>query len=244
MADNRVIGSGDDMLWHLPEDFARFDDTLGPFTLDVAAAPHNTKCARYFTYDSELDKYVLQYKLKDADLKLYDAATISSLAELSKEVFAGNDTIIGSKGDDFLTGFGKNDLIKGRDGNDTLHGDGGNDTLNGGNGYDYLDGGKGKDTFLFKSDPATGYDTITSFQDGERLKFKAKIFDGVTKGPLEDHQFALGAVATDADHRFLYDQGTGFLRYDSDGVGGADAVIVALLPANLVNLDAGNIFVI
>jgi phage N-6-adenine-methyltransferase len=30
------------------EDFAWFS-TLGPFTLDVAAAPHNMKCAKYFT---------------------------------------------------------------------------------------------------------------------------------------------------------------------------------------------------
>lgn len=33
-----------------PEHFARFNDCLGPFTLDVAAAAHNTKCARYFTF--------------------------------------------------------------------------------------------------------------------------------------------------------------------------------------------------
>ena len=32
------------------EDFERFDEALGPFTLDVAAAAHNTKCDRYFTY--------------------------------------------------------------------------------------------------------------------------------------------------------------------------------------------------
>lgn len=31
-----------------PEDFAWFN-TLGPFTLDVAAASHNAKCDRYFT---------------------------------------------------------------------------------------------------------------------------------------------------------------------------------------------------
>lgn len=33
-----------------PADFARFDAALGPFTIDVAAAAHNTKCARYFTF--------------------------------------------------------------------------------------------------------------------------------------------------------------------------------------------------
>lgn len=38
----------DDRATH-PTDFAIFDSELGPFTLDVAAAAHNTKCARYFT---------------------------------------------------------------------------------------------------------------------------------------------------------------------------------------------------
>lgn len=32
-------------------DFARFDTALGPFTIDVAAAAHNAKCAKYFTFD-------------------------------------------------------------------------------------------------------------------------------------------------------------------------------------------------
>lgn len=35
------------------EVFARFDRWLGPFTLDVAAAPHNTKCTRYFTHQDD-----------------------------------------------------------------------------------------------------------------------------------------------------------------------------------------------
>ncbi|CPR39075.1 DNA N-6-adenine-methyltransferase [Mycobacteroides abscessus] len=34
-----------------PADFARFDTALGPFTVDVAAAAHNAKCARYFTFE-------------------------------------------------------------------------------------------------------------------------------------------------------------------------------------------------
>ncbi len=32
-----------------PDDFARWDARFGGFTLDAAAAPHNAKCARYFT---------------------------------------------------------------------------------------------------------------------------------------------------------------------------------------------------
>lgn len=33
-----------------PADFARFAEQLGPFTIDVAAAAHNTKCERFFSY--------------------------------------------------------------------------------------------------------------------------------------------------------------------------------------------------
>ena len=33
-----------------PADYARFNNALGPFTIDVAAAAHNTKCARFFNF--------------------------------------------------------------------------------------------------------------------------------------------------------------------------------------------------
>lgn len=36
-----------------PEDFAKFNTTLGPFTIDVAASARNTKCERYFTYQDD-----------------------------------------------------------------------------------------------------------------------------------------------------------------------------------------------
>ena len=32
-----------------PQDFARFDKWLGPFTIDVAASARNAKCSRFFT---------------------------------------------------------------------------------------------------------------------------------------------------------------------------------------------------
>lgn len=37
----------------LPEEFERLDDEYGPFTLDVAAAPHNTKCERFYTREQD-----------------------------------------------------------------------------------------------------------------------------------------------------------------------------------------------
>ena len=199
---------------------------------------------KYYSYDAELDQFVLQYKRTGAKLKLYDAATFSNLTELTRDVFSKKDVITGSEGDDVLNGFGNNDKLNGREGNDTLRGDAGNDTLIGGSGYDVLDGGRGKDTFVFKADPATGHDTLLNFQRDERLQFKAKIFDALDKGPLDASHFAVGSAATDADHRIIYDPGNGNLWYDSDGTGTQTAVLVAILPTGLDNLGAGNIFVI
>jgi len=47
-AAHGALDEVDDRATH-PDDFARWDDELGPFTLDAAAAPHNAKCVRYFT---------------------------------------------------------------------------------------------------------------------------------------------------------------------------------------------------
>jgi hypothetical protein len=199
---------------------------------------------KYYSYDADLDSFVLRYKLTDARLKLYDAATTSDLAALTKEVFAKKDVLVGSSGDDTLSGFGKKDKLRGKDGNDFLHGDGGKDILDGGAGADYLDGGKGKDTFVFKSDPATGTDTVLAFQKGEKIQLGHKVFDGLEKGKLGDGQFVSGPAALDADDHVIYDPGTGYLRYDADGSGLQPAVLIAVLPKNIGHLDAGNFLVI
>lgn len=48
-AKRGALDEVDDRATH-PDDFARWDDEFGPFTLDAAAAHHNTKVARrYFT---------------------------------------------------------------------------------------------------------------------------------------------------------------------------------------------------
>lgn len=35
------------------DDFNQFAEMFGPFTLDVAAAPHNAKCERYYTIEDD-----------------------------------------------------------------------------------------------------------------------------------------------------------------------------------------------
>lgn len=186
---------------------------------------------------------VIQYKLSGAKIALREIAT-KEPKEITEKIFAKNDTIKGTSGDDALYGFKGRDKLVGGDGNDSLFGAQGKDTLIGGKGSDYLDGGKGKDTFVFKADPATGVDTIASFEKGESLHFKKKFFAGLDKGTLDDAQFTIGSAATHADHRIIYDANSGALWHDADGNGPLAAVHVAMLPANLAHLDAGNILVI
>ncbi len=79
----------------------------------------------------------------------------------------GSDTLVGGSGDDQISGGKGDDFILGGSGNDNLSGDEGNDTLIGGLGSDVLHGGLGSDIFLHSA--GDGQDTITDFQNGDRL---------------------------------------------------------------------------
>jgi serralysin len=65
----------------------------------------------------------------------------NSDSEISKIIFAGKDSIVGSVDADILLGFG---------GSDTISGGNGNDFLTGGVGADYLSGGSGLDTSSYE----------------------------------------------------------------------------------------------
>jgi RTX calcium-binding nonapeptide repeat (4 copies) len=60
-------------------------------------------------------------------------------------VFAGDDSLFGSRERDLLIGYAGDDLISGSDGGDSLAGKGGRDKLYGGDGADTLRGGKDQD---------------------------------------------------------------------------------------------------
>lgn len=61
---------------------------------------------------------------------------------------AGNDKIFGGSGNDLLQGEAGNDMLDGGSSNDKLFGGDGIDTLKGGSGNDMLEGGAGVDTLL------------------------------------------------------------------------------------------------
>ena len=134
------------------------------------------------------------------------------------------------------------DILLGANGNDYLVGKQGNDILNGGAGSDFLAGGAGSDSFVFNS-PESGVDTIADFSvEDDTLVFSATGFGGnLTVGMVGSEMFTVGA-ATDNQHRFIYDTGSGDLFYDSDGTGNEEQIRLASL-SNGLALTHNNFYV-
>lgn len=159
---------------------------------------------------------------------------------------AGNNTLSGLGGNDTLSGLGGNDTLIGGIGNDILNGGIGNDRLFGGIGNDRMTGGLGNDTFYFDARLVSGNrDIITDFNVGnDRIALENAIFTRVgSLGGLKADAFALGARATEADDRIIYNKATGALFYDADGVGGRAQIQFATL-LNKPVVDHTDFFVI
>ena len=130
----------------------------------------------------------------------------------------GNDNLIGSQGVDYI--FGR----------------GGNDTLTGGN---------GADSFVFNN-ITEGIDTITDWGvgGGDRIEVSASGFGGnlTANALLGQSQFILGSAASNNNHRFIYNNSTGDLFFDSDGIGIIAQQKLAIL-TGAPSLSASDIFV-
>ncbi|HBY75695.1 MAG TPA: type I secretion protein, partial [Cyanobacteria bacterium UBA11148] len=145
------------------------------------------------------------------------------------------------------SGYGNslNNIINGNNYNNYLSGGDGNDTLVGGFGNDILTGGTDADKFVFNS-RNEGIDTITDFisQQGDKLLVSASGFGGgLSLGALSSSQFTIGAAASDASDRFIYNSFTGGLFFDSDGTGTSSQVQFAKLSTGL-NLIASDFVVV
>ncbi len=153
---------------------------------------------------------------------------------------AGNDRLNGGDGMDSLTAGEGRDRLYGGDGDDSLDGGAdkdrlsggaGDDTLDGGAGDDRISGGSGADTFVF-SLPAdqTGRDRILDFSAAEdRFLVEGAAYGLQPGGSLEASAFHVGSEATEAEHRFVYDQQRGTLSFDADGAGGEEATEIAVI---------------
>lgn len=156
---------------------------------------------------------------------------------------AGADMLIGGAGGDRLNGGAGADMMNGSAGDDTLSGGTGADRLQGGLGQDDLRGGGGADFFIFRGAPgAADADLIRDFVSGQdKILLDDAVFDGLGgPGGLPDGAFVAnaGGIATDANHRIVFDTSTGVLSYDADGSGGGEAVVFARLrPAATLGED-------
>jgi Ca2+-binding RTX toxin-like protein len=141
-----------------------------------------------------------------------------------------------------LYGEGGNDSLTGMGGGDYLVGGSGNDTLDGGACSDLLNGGAGADTFRFSTALGAGnVDTLQDFSvaEGDRIVLSRSVFASAGYDYLSGAAFKLGAAATAAEHRIVYNQSTGELFYDADGAGAAAAIKFALI-ANHAQLSAAS----
>jgi Ca2+-binding RTX toxin-like protein len=116
-----------------------------------------------------------------------------------------------------------------------VRGNNGANVINGGDGNDELTGLGGQDRFLFNTalDAAFNVDAITDFNVADdTIALDDAIFAALTAGNLAADQFAIGA-AQDANDNIIYDDVTGALYYDADGVGAAAPIRFAQLGAGL-----------
>jgi Ca2+-binding RTX toxin-like protein len=153
---------------------------------------------------------------------------------------------MGNTGANILSGGDGDDRLFGNLGNDSLLGGVGNDSLFGGIGKDTLTGGVGQDSLYLTDTRTGGYDTITDFTVGDDTIFISKAEFGLAQAQdttLDQSLFRLGTIATAASDRFIYNQSTGNLFFDKDGLGGTAQVQIAQFSNNAL-LNSTNITVI
>lgn len=125
--------------------------------------------------------------------------------------------------------------MDGGTGNDTLKGEEGADKISGGTGTDILFGGSGADSFIF--DTALGSTNIDIIDDfsvvDDTIILDNTIFNKIKIGDLIASAFTIASKAGDSSDRIIYDNKTGKLLYDADGIGSIAAIQIATLDVGL-----------
>jgi len=115
--------------------------------------------------------------------------------------------------------------------------------LLGGTGNDALSGGTGADTFVFDTalNASANVDAISDFVAvDDTIELLQSVFSGLAAtGTLGPNGFQAGSSALDASDRIIYDQSTGRIYYDADGLGGVAQVLFATVTPGtaLTNAD-------
>lgn len=172
------------------------------------------------------------------DVARYDDAiygdVTANLADPSANLgVAAGDTYVSVEG---LAGGRGNDTLIGDASNNLLIGNAGDDWLAGGDGIDRLQGGAGSDTFAFETAPLgrANFDYIVDFSVADdTIALDAASFGFNEVGAFDIASFMIGEAATESFHHFIYDDATGMLYYDADGIGGELQVAFARLHSGL-----------
>ena len=171
-----------------------------------------------------------------ADLNLGTATTTNAQGNTETDTLISIEQLFGSN---------FNDQLVGDDGSNALIGHDGDDVLLGGKGYDILAGGNGADIFAFTS-PDQVFDRINDFNstEGDKIQISANGFGGnLVAGLLNADHFVLGSASVDTNDRFIFNQNTGRLSFDTDGSGTLEAVEIATFYNNIV-LSHSDIFIV
>ncbi|NES20943.1 MAG: hypothetical protein F6K41_18925 [Symploca sp. SIO3E6] len=166
------------------------------------------------------------------------ATLVNQAGELEVDTLVNIENLTGTNFDDQLTGDAGNNTLRGLDGDDLLTGGAGADI------FSFGSSNPGAGEFAFRSSNP-GIDTITDFNStqGDKIRVFAKDFSsGLTIGTLDIDQFTIGSAATRASDRFIYNDTTGALFFDSDGTGVLAQVQLAQLSGG-VALSNNDIFV-
>lgn len=175
----------------------------------------------------------------------------------------GNDALQGGTNADSLSGGSGNDILLGDADNDELFGGGGIDRLFGGDGadklyagaggQDILTGGAGVDQFLLPS-PDDTPPIVTDPEANEKFSVAQTPFilasgEILSLGDLDPARFTSGTTAGDENTNFIYNNQTGELLFDSDGIGSASPVVIAILSADpntglFPSIDSSNISIV
>ncbi len=163
---------------------------------------------------------------------------------------SGGDTLTGDVLANVLNGGGGNDRLGGGGGKDVLSGGSGDDRLTGGAGLDKLTGGSGADVMVL-SDKTVSRDTIDGFISGQdTLEISAAQFGGglVAGVALSASSFVVNDTgdAGDADDRFIFDESSGDLYFDSNGSidGSANSQLIASFTGLLPLLSSSDFIIV
>jgi Ca2+-binding RTX toxin-like protein len=144
----------------------------------------------------------------------------------------GADNLTGDDNANYLVGYG---------GIDTLLGGNGDDTLRGGVGADILSGNAGADKFRYDAvnEGGDSISTVSSLDDFQFVRTAFGNLAGANVAAINFLSRASGNTATTTDHRFIFDQATDTLWFDSNGTGAGGLTMIADIGANttLTHLD-------